>query len=83
MVSVMTVTHNGKDHHFQKEDFENLIAKDGPNHEIRQKLISNNNGLALTLLALSGCQFCSPRPFSLYLRHGFHSEFEDVEANNF
>ena len=40
MVSVMTVTHNGRDHDFVKEDFENLIARDGPNHEIRHTQFS-------------------------------------------
>ena len=35
----------------------------------------------LTLFALSAN--LKPLPFSLYLRHGFRSESEDVEANRF
>ena len=34
----------------------------------------------LTIVALSGCQFCTPCRFPFYLRHGFRSESEDIEA---
>ena len=35
----------------------------------------------LTLFRLGGYQIDTSLPFSLYLRHGFRSESEDVEAN--
>ena len=37
--------------------------------------------LLFSLFASSGCQFGNRLPFSHYLRHGFCSESEDVEAN--
>ena len=36
---------------------------------------------SLTPFVSSGCQFWTPLPFSHYLRHDFHSESENVEAN--
>ena len=35
----------------------------------------------LTLFASSGCKFGTPLLFSLYLRHSFCSDSEDVEGN--